>query len=194
MLPASALGTVPPGIVVLPSPHGCHPGAGQALRISSAFCPQVLGQHCFRPQVSHNQSQTVYSGLLTHISLEVAQNSSTGLAKGQPLLHPSLRFSYLSIFSSRHQHIPFSIGTSQKLFCKSALANRRLRGHQPPGATVSRGWYGLSREEPWAQGWQSKVKHHIFPNYSVMWEKSWELVGPRFGVCAIEWVLPIKVP
>lgn len=47
------------------------------------------------------------------------------------------------------------------------------------------------RRSPELKAGKSEVKHHLFPNHFVMREKSWELLGPRLGVCAIEWVLAI---
>lgn len=184
-----ASGTLPPGIVVLPFSPGVPPGGGAGSRILSASHPQAPRQHCFRPGVSHSQSQTVSSGLVTYISLQGAQNSSTGLAKGQPLLHPSLRFSYP--FFLPFSTLPFPSTQAQSSSANQLPQTGTCRGPQPPRSTVSRGWYELSREEPWAQGRESKVKHHIFPNHFVMWERSGELLGLCFGACAIEGVLPI---
>lgn len=169
--------------------HGCHPGRGRL----SWFCVLSPGpEAALLPALSLTQPFTVYSGLLTKSSLRGLKTHPQAWLRVSPSSIPLWDFSISPFFPlSTNTLLLFPSSQANSSSANQLLLIDTCRGHQPPRSTVSRGWYELSREEPWAQGLESEVKHHIFPNHSVMRENSRELLGLRVGVSAIEWVLAI---
>lgn len=169
--------------------HGCHPGRGRL----SWFCVLSPGpEAALLPALSLTQPFTVYSGLLTKSSLRGLKTHPQAWLRVSPSSIPLWDFPISPFFPlSTNTLLLFPSSQANSSSANQLLLIDTCRGHQPPRSTVSRGWYELSREEPWAQGLESEVKHYIFPNHSVIRENSRELLGLRVGVSAIEWVLAI---